>query len=95
VDEEPETQPLDYFFLTAFDDLNTCRHDGGPIPWRDIMVYGKEYVGLDHFTLKSFVLVVREMDRVFLDWHNEKTAKMKKTRPKPNATKAPRRRRMR
>lgn len=71
MDDEPIIHPLDGFFMRSFEDLNTCRHDGGPIPWRDIMVYGKE-VGLTASTLKGFIRIIRGMDNTFLKWHADK-----------------------
>ena len=88
-------QPLDTFFIRAFDDLNTCRSDGGAIPWRDIMVYGREHIGLDDITIRSFIMIMREMDREFLKWHNKKeTMKKSKRSAKPpvNTPKARRKR---
>lgn len=95
VNEEPEIQPLDAFFIQAFDDLNTCRHDGGAIPWRDIMVYGKEYVGLDNLTISSFVKIMREMDSVFLKWHSKKDTIKKSKRSGKSPVNRPKARRKR
>lgn len=74
VDEEPDLEPLERFFLDAFWDLSTCRALGmviGPIPTTAMREYADRYQ-LDWENSRDFVTILREMDAGFLDWHRTK-----------------------
>lgn len=43
----------------------------GPIPWRDIKEYA-DFSGLDYDNFGVFVLVIRAMDSVYLEWLSKK-----------------------
>jgi len=77
MDEEPEIEPADSFFLRAFGDLSTCRSSGmdlGPIPWTAIVNYG-ERAGLEPDTIEAFVIVIRTMDGAYRKWHDAEQEK--------------------
>ncbi len=66
--EEPTPGRMDYFYTTAFNDLNTCRYIGmdiGPIPWDKINEYGHK-AGLVYDILKAFIRIIRLMDDAYL-----------------------------
>jgi len=72
VGTEPDLNPGDDFFLTAFYDLSTCRQYSesvpGHIPWTAIAEYS-DRSGLYPETAAGFIRVIRSMDSVFLQWH--------------------------
>jgi hypothetical protein len=52
-------------YMDAFDELSTCRAIGqalGQIPWCDAVTYAEMY----NYDLDEFLIVIREMDAVFL-----------------------------
>lgn len=64
----------DDFYLNAFYELSTCRQIGmslGPIPWTAIIEFA-EFSGLDSEILPVFVLSIRAMDAVYLEWTSKK-----------------------
>lgn len=70
--EEPVQYPGDDFYLSAFMELSTCRqYQFGPVPWTAIIEYA-EFAGLDSEILPVFVLCIRAMDSVYLDWIEKK-----------------------
>ena len=68
--EQPDLQPGDDFWLSAFFELSTTRHDGGPIPWDKIMLYA-DRSGLDGDLAGTLQAVIRSMDSAFLKWTAE------------------------
>jgi len=72
--------PGEDWFLRAFWDLSTTRSYAmgcGPIPWNRIEDYG-ERIELDSSMMQVLHVVIRRLDRAFLDW----TAKEQKRRAK-------------
>lgn len=72
--DEPFLFPGDDFYLSAFDELTTCRHYGmepGPIPWSSILEYGR-FHELEPDVFVLFKAVVRQMDKAFLEWMKSK-----------------------
>lgn len=60
---------LEMYFV-AFTRLNTCRQIGfsfGPIPWTAIREYAFD-LGLDDEGFDKFLIVIQEMDSVYLNW---------------------------
>ena len=74
---EPELLPGDEFYIEAFFELSSCRSLGwgvGPIPWRDIVQYGRFYE-LEPDVLRMFIRVIRAMDTVYLEWEAKRKPK--------------------
>lgn len=68
LDEPPRHPVLDDFYLAAFWALSSMRnYDSGPIPWDRIVIYGK-HVGLDDSLTERLVVVIRAMDKDYLEW---------------------------
>ena len=75
--DEPLLDQADYFYLRAFDELNTCRPAGvdlSPIPWTAIISYGQHH-GLCDQMQSAFVTIIRAMDETFHKWHNAEAKK--------------------
>ena len=66
--DEPQSCPMDVFYLRAFWDLNsTRRYEMGPVPWDIAVEYG-HHVGLDGSIVDAFVAIIRAMDAAYLSW---------------------------
>jgi hypothetical protein len=60
-------------FMTAFDELTTCRHeDGLPIPWAFIDDYPRR-LGMDAIGSWDLKYHVRQLDLEYLAWRRKKT----------------------
>lgn len=76
-DDEPDVFAGDEFYLTAFNELSTCRPIGdatGPIPWDKIVQYAS-FKGLEYIMIDPFIRIIRSMDSVYLSWIAEKQKK--------------------
>ena len=76
-ENEPDSYPGDIFYLTAFNELSSCRTFGeitGPIPWDKIVEYAC-YKKLEYEMIEPFVFIIRGMDNTYLDWIAEKQRK--------------------
>jgi len=74
LEDEPFLAPGEDFYLGAFWELSTCRAMGmsiGPIPWDKVVDYAR-FAGLDYDNLGLFVMVIRAMDSVYLEWLSKK-----------------------
>lgn len=72
----PDPGPAEVFYLSAFNELSTCRQIGlgvGSIPWTAIVKLAKYYGFGDHLT-KVLLATVRAMDQVYLEWSDKKAA---------------------
>ena len=67
--DEPEVTSDDNFFIAAFSELSTCRHQRD-IPWNCIIEYAS-YHELDREMTRAFVYVIRMMDRALLKWQDD------------------------
>ena len=68
--DEPEVNPLDFWFIEAFWDLTSTRQLGevpGPISWIVVQQWSDVHL-LDPETASTLQRVIREMDNVYLDW---------------------------
>ena len=70
----PEYDPDDYWLLSSFYDLSTCRMSGmviGPIPYTAIVDYIR-FWGIDSVSAKLLIEVVRALDTVYMKHVNSK-----------------------
>ncbi len=71
----PELQRGDEFYIKAFWELSTCRHYSGgavgPIPWDKIMDYANK-AGLDSTMEGVFLEAMRGLDVTWLRWRGKK-----------------------
>lgn len=68
--KRPALMPGLDFYLSAFNELSTCRPIGmaaGPIPWTAIVAYAQSY-GMDEEAEDYLRQMVRALDGVFLDF---------------------------
>lgn len=65
--DAPDIEPVDNFFLKAFNDLSTMRTDMNPIPWDKIIEYA-EWHDVDRDFIDSFIEIIRIIDAFYLDW---------------------------
>ena len=75
--DEPPLEPEDFFYIQAFQDLNTTRALGfsvGPIPWNRITEYA-DRIGLESDVAGGFALVIRTMDAAYTDWAQKQAKK--------------------
>ena len=80
--DEPVLEPGDYFYITAFSDLNSCRQMGfgvGEIPWNVIMEYA-DRSNLDAIMTDVFKIVIRQMDRTYMKWQDGEREKQRKSK---------------
>lgn len=66
---EPENFPGDYFYITAFHELSTCRNSGmdiGPIPWITIVNYA-QFKELEKGMIPCFVDIIMQMDQAYIN----------------------------
>jgi hypothetical protein len=80
VDDEPEIDEIDHWFLDAFWTLSTCRAYGmgcGPIPWMAIDHFATRR-GLTDANARMLSAVIREMDSAFLTWQSEEAEARRK-----------------
>lgn len=85
--------PGDEFYLTAFQDLGTCRQSGfgtGPIPWHHMVAYA-ERAGLQRDLQDAFVRILSEMDNGYLKWCSDEQDKKQKMQKAQNKAKTQRR----
>lgn len=64
----------DEFYMEAFWELGTCRNSGfgiGCIPYTAIRTYAVDDKKLPEDLYDVFRQVIRELDEVFLAWHND------------------------
>jgi hypothetical protein len=82
--DEPEIEPVEQFYVDAFNELSSCRTFGmvpGPIPWRDIVQYAS-FHEIDEDMFPTFLAVIRSMDAAYIRWvadkHDDKAATPRK-----------------
>jgi hypothetical protein len=70
--DRPAIMPGDEFYTRAFHELSTERCDTlAPIPWSKIIQFG-ERCGLDSGMVEALVIIIRMMDKVWLEWQQKK-----------------------
>ena len=78
--EEPELEPGDAFYLSAFYELSTTRAQGfgtGPIPWQQIVAYS-DRMGFDAEMAAFFHQAIRTLDNAYVKWAAEQQSKSRK-----------------
>lgn len=83
--DEPPTDEVMAFYLTAFYRLSTSRQVGmsiGPIPWLAVADYA-DRMRLDYVNRELFEVVIYAMDRAWIDWTEERRAAEAKANAKP------------
>ena len=82
LDDEPILSYFGNFCLAAFDDLSTCRHDGGFIPWSAIVLYS-QHRRLDPDLAEGFVRVIRGADERYLGYIERERDKKRAAENRP------------
>lgn len=74
-EDEPALYEPEFFYLQAFNELNTERLNTGfgigEIPNSKIKEYGRDE-GLSEEMCKTLVIIIRIMDQAFRKWHEPK-----------------------
>ena len=80
----PDLLPTDLFYIKSFGDLSTCRPSPlADIPWDKIVKYA-EFKGLDREITESFIVIIRLLDKTFIDWSSNEQKKQLKQSSKPS-----------
>lgn len=69
VDDEPELEPFEDFYLTAFWRLSTEKRGGPVIPHSEIREYG-DRAGLDSAMIEVLINIIWGLEREHSSWVN-------------------------
>lgn len=73
--DAPEIEPGNLLYFDIFDELSSCRHfAGGPIPFLAVVKYAEVY-DIDREQFDRILYVIREVDKWFLEFCNERDKK--------------------
>lgn len=72
--QAPELSFFETDFWNAYRQLNTCRNNGGPIPWTAINEYCRRFEIVDD-DYDEFVSIIGQIDEAHINFMNDKINK--------------------